>query len=700
VPFGAIAAAGLVLTSLLMRSLLALATRLGGRLGQSERLAPLLYASIGGLAAGLGTVALVKSLDVTNRALFNGLEPHLPFGRWSIVPIVAAGGLVAGLVVRVLGHESRGHGVPDVMFAFEHGSGKMPWRVTLSGALATIATIGAGGSAGQEGPSVHIGAGVASLVGSILSLGQENRRLLVAVGAAGGISAVFNAPLTGSFFALEVVLRRFTVRNFSTVVLGAVLANVVYRGIMGHESALRSPSYGLGSGWQVVTYVFLGIGTAVVAVLFVRALYAVESKTAQLRLGVFAPALGGALVGVLGVWHFAVIGTGTNEIASYLQGDHAARLLILLVCLKLIATSLTLGSGGTGGVFMPSLFLGAAFGGAYGIVAGRLVPGLAGPTGAYAVAGMAGVFAAAAAAPITSLLLAVEVSQDYGLVVPVMLVVVISTAVGQLMMRETVYSEGLRRIGIDLSRERGLDRLESVSVGTAYVPAAAQLRPDMTLAEVREAFDLTRADILAVVDERKVVGMISSRELLASLHLGGNEDTRAGDIMSRPALVARLDESVQVAAIRLDQAEVRALAVVNEGGEFLGTINRANVLGAYARSRPEPAEDDHPLVSEFGGQSPGRFLRIRVRPGSTLADKAIRELAFPEGSLIVGIRREGKLHVPRSSMVLRAGYRLVVLAEEDASLELRRRGLADATMVRPLSARLGDVVRRLIPRWR
>jgi len=678
----------------------ALASKLFRRLGQSQRLAPLLYASIGGLAAGLGTVALVKSLELTTRALFNGVEPHLPFGRWSLVPIVALGGLLAGLVVRVLGHESRGHGVPDVMLAFEHGGGKMPWRVSLSGALATITTIGFGGSAGQEGPAVHIGAGVASLVGSILNLGQENRRLLVAVGAAGGISAVFNAPLTGSFFALEVVLRRFTVRNFSTVVLGSVLANVVYRAILGDAAALRSPGYSLESGWQVFTYVLLGVGTAVVAVLFVRTLYAVESATARARVGIFGPALGGAAVGLLGVWHGAVIGTGTTEIASYLQGDNAARLLMLLVCLKLVATSLTLGSGGTGGVFMPSLFLGAAFGGAYGIAAATLVPGLAGPTGAYAVAGMAGVFAAAAAAPITSLLLAFEVSQDYGLVVPLMVVVVISTAVSQLLMRETVYSEGLRRIGIDVSRERGTDRLEGVSVGSAYVAPAAQLRSDMTLAEVRAAFDHTGADILPVVDDRKVVGMISSRELLASLHLGGEAETRARDMMSHPPVIVRVDESVQDAAIRMDQAEVRAVAVVDDAGDFIGVIDRSQVLGAYARNQPgaNPPHDERPLLREIGHPE-GRFLRIRVRAGGQLANRTIRDLAFPQGSLIVGVRREGGMRVPRSSMVLHVGDQLVVLAEEDAFFELKRRGLTEgAGARRTIGSRLAQVIRGLYPR--
>lgn len=681
-----------------IRPLIAGISQLSARLRQSQRLAPLLYASIGGLAAGLGTVALVKSLDGVTRVLFEGVAPHLPLGRWSIVPIVAIGGLLAGLTVRLLGHESRGHGVPDVMFAFEHGGGKMPWRVTLSGALATLATIGFGGSAGQEGPSVHIGAGVSSLVGSALNLGQENRRLLVAVGAAGGISAVFNAPLTGSFFALEVVLRRFTVRNFSTVVLGAVLANVVYRGILGNDTALRSPGYGLDSGWQVFTYAFLGIGTAIVAVAFVRGLYAVESVTTRAHLGVLGPAAGGALVGVLGVWHFAVIGTGTSEIAGYLQGDSAARLLLLLVCLKLVATSLTLGSGGTGGVFMPSLFLGAAFGGAYGLTAGSIVPGLAGPPGAYAVAGMAGVFAAAAAAPITSLLLAIEVSQDYGLVVPVMVVVVISTAVGQLLMHETVYSEGLRRIGIDPSREHAVDRLEGVEVRAAYVPAAALLRPAMTLAEVRAEFGRTGADILPVVESDRVVGMVSSRELLAVLGAGGTE-ARAGDIMSRPPVTARLDETVQAAAIRMDQAEVRAAAVVDTEGNFAGVLDRAHVLAAYARSRHDSGGEDLPLLRELG-QPAGRFIRLRVRPASKLANTAIRDLAFPEGSLIVGVRREGKMRVPRSSMVIRPGDQLVILAEDDAALELRRRGLTEAGSRPRLSTRLGSIVRNLDPRGR
>ncbi len=645
----------------------------------SQRLAPLLYASIGGLAAGLGTVVLVKAINGADRFFFNGVGGVLPFGRWDLILIVALGGLLAGVVSRYIGRESRGHGVPDVMFAFEHSGGRMPFRVTLSGLLATVATIGAGGSAGQEGPAVHIGSGLASLVGTALNLGQENRRLLIAVGAAGGISAVFNAPLTGSFFALEVVLRRFTVRNFSAVVLGAVLANVVYTALIGHDTALRSPAYSFDSGWQIFSYLLLGIGTAAVAVLFVRALDIVERLTAGAHIGVWAPALGGALVGALGIWQFAIIGTGTPQIASYLLGNHAGQLLLLLVGLKIVATSLTLGTGGTGGVFMPSLFLGSALGGAYGTLVHAFAPAsFSGPTGAYAVAGMAGVFAAAAAAPITSLLLAFEVSQDYGLVVPLMTVVVISTAFSQLVMRETVYSEGLRRIGIDLNRDRTPDTLESVSVGSAYASAAAELRPGLTLPEVRETFDRTGAEILPVLDGRKVLGMIGSRELLASLDAtAGGGPLTAGDIMTSPAVMARPEETVQTAAIRMDHAEVRAVAVVDAAGDFLGVLDRAQVLGAYSRGRGAAPDGEHRFLQEIR-QPGGRFLRLRVRAGGPLAGKTIRDVAFPAGSLIVSVRRERQTLVPRSSMELQPGDQLVVIAEEDAAAELAVRGIGGA----------------------
>jgi CIC family chloride channel protein len=641
--------------------------------GQGQ-IALLFFAAVGGVAAGLGTAGLVKGIDITDRILFDHVAGALPFGRFSIVPIVAAGALVAGLISYYLGRDSRGHGVPDVMYAFEHGGGRMTWRVTLSGALATIATIGAGGSAGQEGPSVHIGAGLSSLTGRVLGLGQEQRRLLIAVGAAGGISAVFNAPLTGSFFALEVVLRRFTVRNFSGVVLGAVLANAVYRGLLGNEQLLRSPAYDLRSASELPGYAVLGVLTAVVAVAFVRTLYMVEGVAANARWRFIATAIGGALVGVIGVWHGEVLGEGVQQTASFLRGDGGAQLLLVLLALKVLATSLTLGSGGTGGVFMPSLFLGAALGGAFGVGVDHLAPALSAPAGAYAVAGMAGVFAGAAAAPITALMLAVEVSQDYALILPLMVVVVLSVAVTQLLMRETIYSEGLKRIGIEVSSAGASERLAALTVESMMEPARCILSPEMTLDEARVAFARSQVDLAPVVELRdgKVAGMLSSRDLVTSItRPSGEQEPTVGDVMTQPAVVIRQEESVRAAAHLMERADIRALAVVDKAGGIVGIIGRGSVLASYTRATT-------PELLPATELQAADVIRVRVRPGGPLDGATLASLDFPAGSLVVSVRRRGTTFVPRGSLQLRAGDRLVVLAEPAARTELVGRGIVPA----------------------
>lgn len=641
-------------------------------LGGRSQITVLFYASIGGVAAGLGTAALVKSIDVVSNLLFDHLVPGMPFGAWGVVPVVAAGGLAAGLVSMYLGRDSRGHGVPDVMYAFEQGAGVMTWRVTLSGALATVATIGFGGSAGQEGPSVHIGAGLASLVGGALRLGREQRRLLVAVGAAGGISAVFNAPLTGSFFALEVILRRFTVRNFSAVVLGAVLSNAVYRGVLGNEQLLRSPAYSLRSGFELPGYVLLGVLTAVVAVAFVRMLYAVENVSSRAPRRFVAAAIGGALVGVIGVWHGQVLGEGVQHTAAFLRGADGAQLLLLLVALKVVATSLTLGSGGTGGVFMPSLFLGAALGGAFGIGVEHVAPGLSAPAGAYAVAGMAGVFAGAAAAPITALMLAVEVSGDYALVLPVMVVVVVSVAATQILMRETIYSEGLRRIGIEVTSSGAMDRLSSLKVASMMEPARCVLSPAMTLDEARTSFTRAGVDFAPVVDphDGTLLGVLTARDLVISIMQPDREHPPVvSEAMAHPPVVIGENASMREAAEVMEEMEVRALAVVTASGDLAGVVGRGAVLASYERAAsPEILAADDLLHA-------ASIVRTRVAPGSQMDGATLASLAFPPGSLVVSVRRRGRTFVPAGGLRLEAGDRLAIITEAAARAELGRRGI-------------------------
>lgn len=664
--------------------------------GQGQ-VALLFYAAVGGVAAGLGTAGLVKGIDGVDSLVFDHLAGGLPFGRWSIVPFVGIGALVAGLTSRYLGRGSVGHGVPDVIDALEHRGGQMTWRMTLSGAIATISTIGTGGSGGQEGPSVHVGAGLASLAGSVLGLGQEQRRLLIAVGAAGGISAVFNAPLTGSFFALEVVLRRFTLRNFSGVVLGAVLANAVYWALLGNEQALKSPSYNFDSLSELPGYAILGVLTAIVAVAFVKALYLVDGISRLAPPRYIATAIGGLLVGVIGVWHPEVLGEGAQYSASFLRGDGGGQLLILLVGLKVLATSLSLGSGGTGGVFMPSLFIGASLGGAYGLGLGHLVPSLSAPSGAYAVGGMAGVFGGAAAAPITALMLAVEVSQDYALILPLMVVVVISIAITQLLMRETIYSRALDRIGVKFTSAGANERLATLRVDGVMEPTRCVLSPEMTLDEARLAFTRSQVDLAPVVAVRDgaVVGMLSSRDLVTSITQStSGVEPIVGDVMSQPAVVISGDASVRDAATRMEQADVRALAVVNDAGQLVGVVGRGHVLTSYTRAAtPELLRGSDVLQSAV-------MLHVNVTPGSVLAGATLSSLHFPSGSLVVSVTHHGATYVPHGALTLESGDRIVILAEPAAQVELAHRGLIPSSSAVP--SRLDQLTRFVRDgfRWR
>jgi len=278
--------------------------------------------------------------------------------------------------------------------------------VALVTGLASALTIGSGGSAGREGPIVQIAASLGSTVAQLTRQPDETTRMMVAAGAAGGIAATFNAPIAGVFFALEVILRRFNLRNFGVVVLSAVVADAIAHARFGDHPAFVIPPYRLESPLEIPLYALLGVVAALVALLYVRALYWTEDRFEGMHLPwLLKPALGGVGVGIIAVWFVDVLGSGygigpaRGTIAAMLGGEQELRTLVALARLKIAATALTLGSGGSGGVLSPSFFIGAAVGGAFGKVVGEAFPGIAAPSGAYATVGMAALFAGAAGPP-------------------------------------------------------------------------------------------------------------------------------------------------------------------------------------------------------------------------------------------------------------------------------------------------------------
>ena len=335
-------------------------------------------------------------------------------GPWFIVLAPVVGGLLYGPLVYRFAREARGHGVPEVMNAVSQRGGRIPGKVAVVKALASALCIGSGGSVGREGPIVQIGSALGSRLGQLFKLPEARLKILVACGAAGGIAATFNAPIAGVFFALELLLVNFAAEAFGLVVLSSVTASVIGRALLGDESFLHLPEFELRNPLEYLSYAVLGLAAGVVGVVFTRVLYAVEDACDWGWRGPewARPAVGGLLLGGLLLVLPQMYGVGYPVLQAGVEGRYALGFLVLLLLAKMLATSLTIGIGGSGGVFAPSLFCGAMFGAAFGDVLQHVAPGVTGSIGAYALVGMGAVFAGAARAPITGVLIMFELSGD------------------------------------------------------------------------------------------------------------------------------------------------------------------------------------------------------------------------------------------------------------------------------------------------
>ena len=443
-------------------------------------------ALIVGVGAGLGALAfraLVLGITwaTTGSAEFgqDGRVPsaHLPWlglGFYVLIPVI--GGLVYGPLVYRWAREARGHGVPEVMIAVAEGGGRIRPRVAVVKALASALTIGTGGSVGREGPIVQIGAALAS------SLGQGTRqpvgrlRILVACGAAGGISATFNAPITGVFFGAEIILREISAGSLFAIMLSAMVADAIVRPILGADAFLSGFPHdaALGHSVDYLLVAVLAVLAALVGQLFRYVLYAVEDLCDKLwgsRPEWARPAVGGLLLGLLLLAVPQMFGVGYPVMFQALHGDYGFWMLLFFCFAKILATSLSLGIGGSGGVFAPSLFIGLMLGTAYGLIAHQLFGDVAGDPAVYAAIGMGGVFASGTRAPLTSFASVVEMTGDVSLVLPVMLTSAIATVVSRSVSYGTIYTTKLLRRGQDIEKQQ--DREYRRMLGGGNDPSAA-----------------------------------------------------------------------------------------------------------------------------------------------------------------------------------------------------------------------------------
>jgi len=425
-----------------------------GKLVISQSAYLLSAAIVIGLGGGYGAVlfrALIGAETTLAAQITGWLAPWL--GRFALIVSIGIGGAAAAWFTTRFAPEAKGHGVPEVMAAVALNGGVMRPRIILIKALASATTIGFGGAAGREGPIVQIGSAIGSLIGQWLRAPAPIVRTLVACGAAAGISATFNAPIGGVFFASEVILGDFAPRSFSVIVVASVVSAVVGRSLLGNRPSFDAPAFLLVSPRELALYALLGLVCAIGATIFVKMLYAFEDGADAIN----APSwlkgfIGFGIVGAIGLVVPQILGVGYDAMQHVLDGHVDAARALLIACLKPVATSITLAAGGSGGVFAPSLFTGAMLGDAFGRVVHHLFPLWTAPAAAYGLVAMAAFFAAAAEAPITAIMIVFEMSDDYTIILPLMIATVIAAILGRRFINGTVYELKLMRRGIDWER--------------------------------------------------------------------------------------------------------------------------------------------------------------------------------------------------------------------------------------------------------
>jgi len=545
----------------------------------------LLLGLIVGLGSGGGAVLFRWLIALATHLFFDSGALALGFmGRYYTIVLPALGGAMVGPLIYFGAREAKGHGVPEIMEAVVRQGGRIRPRVAVIKSLASSICIGSGGSVGREGPIAQIGAALGSTLGQFLHLSDNRTRMLVACGAAGGIAATFNAPIAGAFFGLEIILTQWTAEAFAPVIIASVAASVIGRLAFGDVPSFHVPQETSATFAELPLFALLGIAAAFTGIALTISIYWFEDRFESLPLPPYLiPITGGLLVGVIGLYHRDLYGVGYGLIEEVLQGAESTILVFaILIGLKLMATSASLGSGGSGGIFSPSLFLGAMLGGAIGLIGHRLFPNLVSTPGAYAIVGMAAVFTATSHAPICSVMFGFELTRDYRIILPLMLACGISIVLAKGIYAFSIYNLKLFRRGIHVELGRDARLLNEITIGEAMTTDVISVSRQTRVRDIAHMFDETKHHGFPVVDEQ---GKLHGCVTLEDVHQAGPEglDQPVDEIATHDLVIAFPDESINDGLRKLGLRDVGRLPVVSreDHTRLIGLLTRKNIISAY-----------------------------------------------------------------------------------------------------------------------
>ncbi len=552
-------------------------------LRQREGQVFLALALVIGALTGFAVVAFILLTERMGMRLY-------PVGgaRWRRLLFPVAGSLGIGYLLYRYFPNARGSGVPQTKAALFAREGRITLRTVLGKFFCTSATLASGIPLGREGPSVQVGAGIASVLGRLLSLRTEQVKKLIPVGAAAAIAAAFNTPLAAVLFALEEIVGDLHAPVMGAVVLASATAWMVLRVSLGNHPLFKVPQYQLIHPAEFAVYAVLGVAGGVVSVAFTKLLLGLRVRFLRLPQTTvwFHPVAGGLLVGLMGWFVPQVLGVGYGYVGDALNGNMAFKMMLLLVVLKLIAVTTSYASGNAGGIFGPSLFIGAMLGGSVGTMAHHWFPAYTATPGAYALVGMGAVFAGIVRAPMTSVLMIFEMTQDYAVVVPLMIANLVSLYIASRLQHEPIYEALAVQDGIHLPKGETRQRSGRRQVVRVMQTASLLLPSAMTVREALEQVRSSEVRTWLVEDRRGVVGVINLARLQRELAEGAEK--KLGELVDAPVFPhVHPDQGLDLALERMGANQIEILPVVNRADvhKLEGVVTLRDVLDAYGVNR-------------------------------------------------------------------------------------------------------------------
>jgi CIC family chloride channel protein len=563
------------------------------RIQINEHTIMVVMAVVVGVAGGFGAVGFRYLIGLFQTLGYGGkndlleLVVNLPWHYRVAVPVI--GGLIVGPLVYFFAREAKGHGVPEVMESIALKGGVIRKRVVVIKTLASAICIGSGGSVGREGPIVQIGSAVGSTLGQFMKVSADRMRILVGCGAAAGIAATFNAPIAGSMFALEIILGDFGLATFSPIVISSVVATAVSRAYLGDAPAFIVPVYELVSAWELPMYLVLGIFCAAVGVTFTRALYRIEDLFDEIKFPEYLKGIiGGLLLGGTSLVFPQILGVGYGAIDMALMQKMAWWLLLVLVPVKILATSITIGSGGSGGIFAPSLFLGAMAGGFFGAVVHQLFPGITASPGAYSIVGMGAVVSATTHGPLSAMLILFELTGDYKIILPLMLSCIIAAIASGQLLRDSIYTLKLARRGVDIKEGKEVNVLKSMFVKDVMNPNVETIAESLPLEQIAGHISKSKFNSFPVLNARnELIGILSFNDYSEAIFDEHLKDlVVARDLATTDLVTISMEDNLWTALEKISAKDFAVLPVVSaqDPNKLEGVVSRRDIIGAYNKA--------------------------------------------------------------------------------------------------------------------